>query len=470
MSARVKGDKQAAGERVYDDIVAAIGHTPTVRLNRLGRETGATLYAKLEYMNPGASIKDRIAVQMIVDAEKDGRLKPGGTIIECTSGNTGMGLAMVGAARGYRMIFVMPDKVSSEKIKALRAFGAKVVTTPTAVSPEDPRSYYSVAKRIAQQTPNCFFANQYHNPSNPEAHFRTTGPEIWEQTEGKVDAVVIATGTGGTLSGIARYIKKRKPAVKFVLIDPVGSILYDYFKTKTILSSFKTYKVEGFGEDFLPTTLDFSLVDECYQVTDKECFLTARELTRKEGLFSGGSAGGAVCGAIKFAKEYPQCKTIVVLLPDSGSRYLSKVFDDDWLRENSFLDEESTYGSLKDIVERQRRHPLFTADAADGVQPIIKLMKTHGISQLPVMEGGKMVGMISEVDLLNALLKDPDAVGRPVGELVDQNYVMVPPDAPVSRLAAIFSEGKVALVEENGKIAAVVTKIDLIDHMAGVMK
>ncbi|HXU11688.1 MAG TPA: cysteine synthase A [Candidatus Binatia bacterium] len=456
--------------QVFDDVTRAIGHTPLVRLNRIGQETGATFYAKLEYTNPGHSVKDRIAVQIVDDAERDGSLKPGGTIIECTSGNTGMGLAMVGAARGYRMIFVMPDKVSSEKIKALRAFGAKVVTTPTAVSPEDPRSYYSVAKRIAQQTPNCFFANQYHNPSNPEAHFRTTGPEIWEQTEGKVDAVVIATGTGGTLSGIARYIKKRKPAVKFVLIDPVGSILYDYFKTKTILSSFKTYKVEGFGEDFLPTTLDFSLVDECYQVTDKECFLTARELTRKEGLFSGGSAGGAVCGAIKFAKEYPQCKTIVVLLPDSGSRYLSKVFDDDWLRENSFLDEESTYGSLKDIVERQRRHPLFTADAADGVQPIIKLMKTHGISQLPVMEGGKMVGMISEVDLLNALLKDPDAVGRPVGELVDQNYVMVPPDAPVSRLAAIFGEGKVALVEENGKIAAVVTKIDLIDHMAGVMK
>jgi cystathionine beta-synthase len=415
-------------------------------------------------------VKDRIAVQMIDDAERDGSLKPGGTIIECTSGNTGMGLAMVGAARGYRMIFVMPDKVSSEKIKALRAFGAKVITTPTAVSPEDPRSYYSVAKRIAQQTPSCFFANQYHNPSNPEAHFRTTGPEIWEQTEGNLDAVVIATGTGGTLTGIARYIKERKPSVKFVLIDPVGSILYDYFKTKKILSTFKTYKVEGFGEDFLPTTLDFSFVDECYQVTDKECFLTARDLTRKEGLFSGGSAGGAVCGAIKFAKDYPQCRTIVVLLPDSGSRYLSKVFDDDWLRENSFLDEEATYGSLKDIVERQRRHPLFTADAADGVQPIIQLMKKHGISQLPVMDGGRMIGMISEIDLLNALLKDPDTVGRPVGELVDQNYVVVPPDAPVSRLAAIFSEGKVALVEENGKIAAVVTKIDLIDHMAGVMK
>ncbi len=456
--------------QVFDDVTRAIGHTPLVRLNAIGKETGATLYAKLEYVNPGHSVKDRIAVQIVDDAERQGLLKPGGTIIECTSGNTGMGLAMVGAARGYRMIFVMPDKVSGEKIKALRAFGAKVITTPTAVSPEDPRSYYSVAKRIAQQTSNCFFANQYHNTSNPEAHYRTTGPEIWDQTRGAVDAVVIATGTGGTLTGTARYIKERKPSVKFVLIDPIGSILYDYFKTKRITSTFKTYKVEGFGEDFLPTTLDFSLVDACYQVSDKECFLTARELTRKEGLFSGGSAGGAVCGAIKFAKEYPQCRTIVVILPDSGSRYLSKVYDDDWLRENSFLDDEATYGHLKDIVERQRRHPLITADAADGVQQIISLMKKHGISQLPVMDGGRLAGIISEVDLLNALLKDPDSVDRPVGDLVDQNYVLVPADSPVNRLVGIFTEGKVALVQEEDKITAVVTKIDLIDHMAGVMR
>src|SRR2546427_3843399 len=255
---------------IFDDVTKAIGRTPLVRLNRIGKETGATFYAKLEYTNPGHSVKDRIAVQIVDDAERRGSLKPGGTIIECTSGNTGMGLAMVGAARGYRTIFVMPDKVSDEKIKALRAFGAKVVTTPTAVSPEDPRSYYSVAKRIAAQTPGSFFANQYHNQSNPEAHYRTTGPEIWDQTEGTLDAVVIATGTGGTLTGIARYIKERKPAVRFVLVDPVGSILYDYFKTKRIISTFKTYKVEGFGEDFLPTTLDFACVDECYQVTDKD--------------------------------------------------------------------------------------------------------------------------------------------------------------------------------------------------------
>jgi cystathionine beta-synthase len=454
---------------VHENIASAVGHTPLVRLNRMGQETGAVFYAKLEYLNPGHSIKDRVAVQMIDDAERNGTLKPGGTIVECTSGNTGMGLAIVGSARGYRTIFIMPDKVSSEKIKALRAFGAKVITTPTAVAPEDPRSYYSVARRISQETPNCFFANQYHNPSNPEAHFRTTGPEIWEQTGGAVDAVVVATGTGGTLSGIARYVKPRKPSVKMVLIDPVGSILYDYFKTKKILKTFKTYKVEGFGEDFLPSTLDFSIVDECYQVTDKECFLTARELTRKEGLFSGGSAGGAVCGAIKFAREHPECRTIVVILPDSGSRYLSKVYDDDWLRENSFLDDEETYGRLSDIVER-RKHRLIAAKPEDGVQKIIQLMKRHGISQLPVLDKSRVVGIISEVDLLNALIKDPDSVDRPVADLVDQNYVLVAPDAPIGRLTSIFTEGKVALVEEKGQVRAVVTKIDLIDHMAGVMR
>ncbi len=456
-------------KNVFGDVIQAIGHTPLVRLNRIGKETGATFYAKLEYLNPGNSVKDRIAIQMIDDAERSGALKPGGTIIECTSGNTGMGLAMVAAARGYRTILVMPDKVSGEKIKALRAFGAKVITTPTAVAPEDPRSYYSVAKRLNQEIPNSFFANQYDNPSNPEAHLRTTGPEIWEQIGEALDAVVVATGTGGTLTGIARYIKPRKPSVRMVLVDPVGSILYEYFKTRKVAAAFKTYKVEGFGEDFVPGSLDIATVDDCYQVTDKECFMTARELTRKEGLFSGGSSGGAVCGAIKFAREHPECKTIVVILPDSGSRYLSKVYDDDWLRENSFLDEEETYGRLRDIVERQK-HRLIAARPGDGVQTIIRQMKQHGISQLPVLDGDRLVGIISEVDLLKALLQDPASVDRPVADLVDQNYVLVPPDTPVTRLASIFADGKIALVQEDGRIQAVLTKIDLIDHVAGLMK
>jgi cystathionine beta-synthase len=450
---------------VYDDVVAAIGHTPMVRLNHIGKETGATFYAKLEYLNPGNSIKDRIAIQMVLDAEAEGIIKPGGTVIECTSGNTGMGLALVACVRGYRAIFVMPDKVSSEKIKALRAFGARVITTPTAVAPEDPRSYYSVAARLNREIPNSFFANQYHNTSNPVSHYRTTGPEIWEQLGDRVDAVVVATGTGGTLTGIGRYLKERKPSVRMVLVDPVGSILYEYFKTRTIAKSFKTYKAEGFGEDFIPTALDIEVVDDCYQVTDKECFLTARELTRREGLFSGGSGGGAVCGAVKFAKEHPECRTIVVILPDSGSRYLSKVYDDDWLRENSFLDEEEVFGKMRDLVEAQHQ-TLITAKPGDGVKAIIQVMKKHGISQLPVLEGGKLVGIISEADLVDALLKDPESIERPIAGLIDQNYAVVPPDTPIARLAAIFSEGKVALVEEGGVVRGLVTKIDFIDHIA----
>jgi cystathionine beta-synthase len=281
--------------------------------------------------------------------------------------------------------------------------------------------------------------------------------------------VVVATGTGGTLTGIARYIKPKKPAVRFVLIDPVGSILYEYFKTRNIARSFKTYKVEGFGEDFIPGSLDIGMVDDCYQVTDKECFMGARELTRKEGLFSGGSAGGVLYGALKFAKEHPECKTIVVILPDSGSRYLSKVYDDDWLRENSFLDEEETYGRLRDLVEHQEQ-TLITAHPEDGVKEIIQLMKKHGISQLPVLEGERLIGIISESDLVQALLSDPENIERPIAGLVDQNYVVVPPETPVARLAAIFGEGKVALIQDGSRICGLVTKIDLIDHISARMR
>jgi cystathionine beta-synthase len=261
-------------KRVYDNVVAAIGNTPMVRLSHLGRDTGANFYAKLEYLNPGNSIKDRIAVQMVDDAVAEGKLKPGGTIVECTSGNTGLGLAIVAGARAFKAILVMPDKVSEEKIKALRSFGAKVITTPTAVAPEDPRSYYSVADRIARETPNCLHTNQYHNQSNPETHYRTTGPEIWDQLGDKLDAVVVATGTGGTISGLGRYLKEKKPSIRMVMVDPVGSVLHDYFRTGKVLDVFKTYKVEGFGEDFIPSAFDVKMVDDSYQVSDKECFRT----------------------------------------------------------------------------------------------------------------------------------------------------------------------------------------------------
>jgi len=450
---------------VYADIVALIGRTPVVRLNRMGRDTGAAIYAKLEYLNPGASVKDRIAVQMIADAEASGKLRPGGTIVECTSGNTGMGLALVGAARGYKSVFVMPDKVSAEKVKALRAFGARVVTTPTAVPPEDPRSYYLVARRIAAETPNAFFANQYENLSNPLAHERTTGPEIWDQMGGDLDAIVVASGTGGTITGIARAVRKHKPSVKMVCVDPVGSIYYEYWRTGKIPKILKTYKVEGFGEDFMPGSMDFSVVDEVVQVSDQECFLTARELTRKEGLFTGGSGGGAVAGAIKYARAHPEAKTILVLLPDSGSRYLSKLFDDDWMRENSFFDEGGRHGTVADLVAR-RQQPLVSAAPGDSVQAVIRVMKTQGISQVPVLEAERLLGIIAEVTLLKAMLEDPAAMERPVGDMVAHTYTIVTPDVPVGKLASIFTSGRVALVQEDSRITAVITNIDLIDYLA----
>jgi len=452
---------------VHDDVISLIGNTPIVRLNRLRPSTGAVLYAKVEYMNPGSSVKDRIAVQMIADAEAQGLLKPGGTIVECTSGNTGMGLAMVGAVKGYRTILVMPDKVSSEKIKALRAFGARVITTPTAVTPEDPRSYYSVAQRISEETPNCFFANQYQNQSNPLAHEKTTGPEIWEQMGASLDAMVIASGTGGTITGIGRVLKKHNPSIQMVCVDPIGSIYYDFWRTGKVPQESKTYKVEGFGEDFLPGAIDFSMIDEVVQVSDKECFLSARELTRKEGLFTGGSGGGVVAGAIKWANAHPDAKKILVLLPDSGSRYLSKVYDDQWLKENSFLDGEAIHGTIADLLSRKRQ-PLIAAGPADGVQDIIALMKKHGISQVPVLDGDDLVGMITELRLLKAMLDDPASVDRPIKELAEPAYETVTPDTTVTRLSQICSEGKVAVVQEGSRTTAVLTQIDLIDYLAAL--
>ncbi len=451
-------------KNVYENVVETVGRTPMVRINRLGQDTGAVFYAKLEFLNPGSSIKDRIAIQMVEDARKSGQLRPGGTLVECTSGNTGMGLALVGAAWGYNTILVMPDKVSDEKIKSLQAFGAKVITTPTAVPPDDPRSYYSVARRIAETTPNCFFTNQYQNQSNPEAHFRTTGPEIWEQLGEATDAVVVASGTGGTITGIARYLKPRKPSIKMVLVDPVGSIFYEYIKTGKVSKNFKTYKVEGFGEDFIPGSIDVAMVDEVIQVSDKECFLTARELTRKEGLFGGGSCGGAMAGAIKLARQDPECRTIVVILPDSGSRYLSKVYDDGWLRQHDFL-EDALEGMVSDLMDK-RRQELVTAQAGDAVHAVIGSMKRHGISQVPILEGEKLVGMISETGLLGALLADPAASHRPVGSLAEPNYEVTDPSAPISRLSEIVSRGKVALVVEGGRLRSVITKFDLIEYLA----
>jgi len=348
----VPTDRTATRLDIRDNILGTIGHTPLVRLNQIGRGLACTLVAKVEFFNPGGSVKDRIALNIVEAAEREGRLNPGGTVVEATSGNTGAGLAIVCAIKGYKSVFVMPDKMSSEKIHLLRAFGSKVVITPTGVGPDDPRSYYKVADRIVAETPGAILANQYHNPENPRSHYTTTGPEIWEQTAGQVTDVIIGMGTGGTITGIGRYLKEQNPKIRIVGVDPIGSILYDTFKLGHVPETPhpKTYKTEGIGEDFLPSTLDLSVVDEVLQVGDKETMLTTRRLVREEAIFCGGSSGTAVAGALRYCRNLGPDRLVVVILPDSASRYLSKIFNDDWMRENGFLESAWAGATAADVL------------------------------------------------------------------------------------------------------------------------
>ncbi|MCS6799118.1 MAG: cystathionine beta-synthase [Myxococcota bacterium] len=444
-------------------ILEAIGGTPLVKLRRLGADVEADIYVKCEYLNPGGSMKDRMALRMVEAAERSGQLRPGGTIVEATSGNTGAALAMIAAVRGYQCIFVMPDKMSQEKIAALRAFGARVVVCPTAVEPDDPRSYYSVARRIAAETPNCFYANQYHNPANPEGHYVSTGPELWEQTGGEIDVFCAGLGTGGTITGTGRYLKERKPAVQLVGVDPVGSLYYDYVKTGRVTKPF-TYKVEGIGEDFFPSTIDLKLLDEIVRVDDRECFLTTRDLVRLEGLYVGGSSGAAVAGALKYARQTRRKENIVVLLPDGASKYLSKIFNDDWMRENGFLD-DTGLGVVADVL-RLKPAEVITARSTDRVRDVIARMKAHGISQLPVVDDGKLIGAVAEVDLLRYLVSGEQSLDSPVGPLVESEYATVSPQTKVELLQGLLADARMAIVLDGEQIVGVITKIDLIDYLA----
>lgn len=458
--------------RVYDDILDTIGTTPMVRLARLAPDLPCLLYAKVEFFNPGGSVKDRIARNIIEEAEADGRLRPGGTVVEATSGNTGLGLAIVCALKGYKSVFVMPDKMSQEKIQLLRAFGGRVVITPTAVSPEDPRSYYQVANRIVEETPNAILANQYHNPENPRSHYLTTGPEIWEQTEGRVTDVVIGMGTGGTITGVGRYLKERDPEVRIIGVDPVGSILYDLWQYEKDPGEIPAhpYKVEGIGEDFLPTTLDLSIVDEVIQVTDRESFLWTRRLVKQEGIFCGGSSGSAVAGAIRYARGLSPDRVVVVVLPDSGSRYLSKVFDDKWMRENGFLEGVWTEATLDQVVSmKPSTAGLITVDTDDRMVDVIALMREHDISQVPALRSdGTLAGLVTEVDLLKHMLAadhehSPDET---IESILQPVRSVFPPGTPLEEVLPALTEGQAVLIADEDRPVGILSKIDILDYLA----
>jgi len=460
--------------RVYDNILQAIGKTPLVRLSRVGRGLPCLLYAKVESFNPGGSVKDRIALNMIEEAERSGRLKPGGTVVESTSGNTGVGLAIACALKGYKAAFVMPDKMSQEKIQLLRAYGARVVITPTAVEPEDPRSYYNVAKRIVSETPNAILANQYHNPENPHSHYLTTGPEIWEQTQGRVTDVVVGMGTGGTISGVGRFLKEQNPDIQMVGVDPSGSILLETWQQGHVPENAQasTYKVEGIGEDFLPSTLDLSVIDAVLRVTDKESFLWTRRLVKEEGIFCGGSSGSAVAAAVRYAQNLSADRLVVVVLPDSGSRYLSKVFDDKWMRENSFLVTEWSEISLRDVLAKKTSTNLITARLDDRITDVIARMKNYDISQVPALDNdGNIAGLVTEVDLLKYMLEagqriSPEATIAPILQEAQATY---PAHTLLEEVLPDIIEGYVILVTEDRHPIGILTKIDVLDYIAQEM-
>lgn len=444
-------------------ILDAVGNTPIVKLGRTAEGLEANVFVKCEYLNPAGSMKDRMVLNLIDAAEKRGELKPGGTIIEATSGNTGAAIAMVSAVRGYKCIFVMPDKMSQEKVSSLKAYGAKVVVCPTAVEPEDPRSYYSVAKRLATETPNSFYSNQYHNHDNPAGHYKSTGPEIWAQTGGEVDVLVAGLGTGGTISGTGRYLKEKKPEIQIVGVDPVGSLYYDYVKSGRVTKPF-TYKVEGIGEDFFPSTVDLKILDEIIRVDDKECFTMTRELVRNEGLYVGGSCGAAVAGALKYARQTQKKENILVILADSAAKYLSKIFNDDWMRENGFMD-ESGLGVVADLL-KNKTEEIIAARPSDRVRDVIARMKAHGISQLPVIDGGKLLGAVAEVDLLRYLVSGEHSLDSAVGVLAESDYATVTSRTSIENLQGLLNNARMAIVADDGAISGVVTKIDLIDYLA----
>ncbi len=446
----------------YNSILEVIGNTPMLRLTRIAPGIKPVLLAKLEHLNPGGSVKDRIGITMIEDAERRGLLKPGGTIIEGTSGNTGMGLALVAAMKGYKCIFTMPDKMSQEKIDLLRAFGAEVIVTPTAVEPADPRSYHSVAVRLSKEIPNSYFPNQYDNPSNPQAHYETTGPEIWEQTEGKVTHFVCGIGTGGTIVGAAKYLKEKNPQIKVIGVDPEGSIYADYFRTKTMPGS-HPYKVEGIGQDSMPKIMEFNNIDEVITVSDKESFIATRLLARKEGIFAGGSAGSAIHAALKVAPSLSEKDIMVVIIPDHGSRYLSKLYNDNWMKDNQYLEPRLKL-TAGDVSHAKRGKRVLISVGPDAtLTEAISLMQESDISQLPVIENGKIIGSLTETKVLSTLVSNPSLRGHNVREFIGKPFPIVNEKMSVENLYRMLdSETSAVIVQRGDNSFEIITKSDLI--------
>jgi cystathionine beta-synthase len=444
------------------NILGTIGNTPLVKLNKIVNGVDALVLAKVETFNPGNSVKDRMAIKMIEDAEADGRLQPGGTIIEGTSGNTGMGLALVAIVKGYKLICVISDKQSKEKMDILRAVGAKVVVCPTDVEPTDPRSYYSVSKRLAEETPNSWYVNQYDNPSNAIAHYEQTGPEIWEQTEGKITHFVVGVGTGGTISGVAKYLKEKNPTIKIWGIDTYGSVFKKYHETGIFdENEIYSYITEGIGEDILPKNVDFSLIDGFTKVTDKDAAVYTRKIALEEGIFVGNSAGAAIKGLLQLKEHFKPEDVVVVLFHDSGSRYVGKMFNDDWMRERGFLEDEIT--KAEDVIKDHIDKPLVIARTEELVSHAIERMRKYKISQIPVVDVTGFVGSVDESLLFQSYITDKNTADRPLREIMGAPFPIVPMGTPIEEVSKLFTrENAAVLIDLGNGNHHIITKYDII--------
>jgi len=445
-------------------VLELIGNTPLVEITRLdiGR---ARLFLKLEQQNPGGSIKDRIALSMIEAAERENKIKPGSLIVEATAGNTGLGLALVAALKGYRLLIVVPDKMSQEKIFHLKAMSAEVVLTRSDVKKGHPEYYQDLAAKLARETPGAFYVNQFANPANPLAHERTTGPEIWEQMQHDVDAVVAGVGTGGTLTGLSRFFERVAPQAEMVLADPAGSVLFNYIKTGQIVNEVGSWLVEGIGEDFIPPVCDLSRVRKAYGIPDAEAFMVCRELLKKEGIMAGTSTGTLVAAALRYCREQAGPKRVVSLVCDSGNKYLSKVYNDYWMIDQGFIQREQ-YGDLRDLIARRHKeHAVTTVNADETVMAAYQRMKLYDVSQLPVLKDGRIVGIVDEEDILLEVYENPEHFREPVTAAMASNLVTVPPSASIEQLKSIFDRGLVAIVVDGDEFLGLITRIDLLNWL-----